>query len=38
MAEDDEAEQEAERRRGYREEVDRHDIANVVVQECSPGL
>ncbi len=28
----------AECRRRYREEIDRHDIANVVVQESSPRL
>lgn len=38
MAEYDETEQDAKRRCWYREEVDRNDIANVVVQEGPPSL
>ncbi len=37
VSEDDKAEQNAERRCRYREEVDRHDIANMVVQEGPPS-
>ncbi len=38
MAEYDETEQDAKRRCRYREEVDRHDIANMVVRESPPRL
>lgn len=38
MAEYDEAEQHPERRGRYREEINRHDVANMVVQESPPRL
>ncbi len=38
MSEDHETEQDAKRRSRYREEVDCHNITNVVVQESSPRL
>ena len=38
MTEYDEAEQHAERRGRYREEINRHDVANMVVQESPPRL
>ena len=38
MVEDDETEQDAKRGCGYSEEVDRHKVTNVVVQESPPRL
>ena len=38
MTEDDKAEQDAKRRGRHREEVDRDDVGQVIVQEGTPGL
>ncbi len=37
VGEDDESEQDAERRGRDREEVDRHEIADVIIEESAPG-
>ena len=34
----DKCEEDAKRRRRHREEIDRGDIGQLIVQECSPGL